>query len=70
MNSLPFEFLPGNHNKICEFVEEIKQMFKNMSLKAVLPHTKPGTTVKKNNDNVEDQVLLSVHDVNFQVCES
>ena len=47
MNSLPFEFPPGHHNRICEIVEEIKQLFKNMSLKAVLLHTKPGTTVKK-----------------------
>ena len=72
MNSLPFEFPPGHRIRICKFVEEIKQLYKNTSLKAVLPRqgTKPCTTAKKTNDDAADQVLLSVHDVNCQVRES
>ena len=70
MNSLPFEFPPRHHIRICKFVEEIKQLYKNKSLRAVLPHTKLCTTAKKTNDNAVDQVLLSVYDFNCQVRES
>jgi len=46
MSALPFEFPPGHRIRICKFVEEIKQLHKNMSHKAVSLHTKLCTAAK------------------------
>ena len=72
MNSLPFEFPPGHRIRICKFVEEIKQLSKNMSHKAVSQCTKQCKTAKKTKltDKAANQVLLSVDDVHCQVLES
>ena len=73
MNSLPFEFPPGHRIRICKFVEEVKQLSKNLSLKAVSSqHTKQCITAKKTKlvDRAANQALLSVDDVSCQVLES
>jgi len=72
MNSLPFEFPPGHRIRICKFVDEIKQLNKNMSHKAVSQRTKQCTTTNKTKltDKAANQVLLSVNDVYCQVLES
>ena len=75
INSLPFEFPPGHRIRICKFVHEVKQIYKNKhsSLKpASTKHAGSVTTAKKAKliEQPVDQVPLSVDEVNCQVHES
>ena len=73
--SLPFEFPPGHRIRICNFVQEVKQLYRNKisSSKIVsTKHARSATTAKriKPMTQPEDQFPLSVDELTCKVHES
>ena len=71
VSSSPFEFPPGHRVRICNFIQEVKQLYKS-KLKPISKGAKSCTKPRKANVSGQEsiQVPLSVNEVTCQVLES